>query len=135
MTLIIQLLGSLALSTQITGILALTPVQISAASVYTQNNSVDGIGGFDLKSSADRILAFDYDHSGKNDHLVLTRAGTGIVWILKNTGGVFTPIYQQGDPVRGIGGQGIGGFDIKSAAERRFSFEYDQRGNLDHLVL
>lgn len=134
MTLIIQLLGSLALSTQITGILALNPVQISAASVYTQNNSVDGIGGFDLKSSADRILAFDYDHSGKNDHLVLTRAGTGIVWILKNTVGVFTPIYQQGDPLRGIGGQGIGGFDLKSAADKRFAFDYDHSGNLDHLV-
>ena len=29
-----------------------------------------GIGGFDLQSPADLVFAFDYDHSGKQDHLV-----------------------------------------------------------------
>lgn len=133
MVLSIQLLGIVALSIQTLGLLALNPVQISSTSVYEQGNSGNGIGGYDLKSDTDRILAFDYDHSGKNDHLVLTRAGTGIIWILKNTRGAFAPVYKQGDPVQGIGGQGIGGFDLKSTADKRFAFDYDHTGNLDHL--
>ncbi|MBI3447190.1 MAG: hypothetical protein HY055_17935, partial [Magnetospirillum sp.] len=43
----------------------------------------NGIGGYDLKSPADRIFAFDYDHSGKTDCLSLYRPGTGTIWILK----------------------------------------------------
>ena len=126
----IQLLVIVAFTTHILGILALNPVQVP---IYAQGDSEIGLGGYDLKSSADRILAFDYDHSGKMDHLVLTRPGTGIIWILKNAGGTFTPVYQQGDPGQEIGGQGIGGFDLKSAADRRFAFDYDHSGNLDHL--
>lgn len=129
----IRLLGIVALSTPILAVLPLNPVQILSASVYEQEESGNGIGGYDLKSGADRILAFDYDHSGKNDHLVLTRAGTGIIWILKNKGGSFSPVYQQGDPVQGSGGQGIGGFDLKSPVDKRFAFDYGHSGNLDHL--
>lgn len=135
MALGVQLLGIVALSTQVWNTLALNPVQILPTSVYAQGESGNGIGGYDLKSGTDRILAFDYDHSGKNDHLVLTRAGTGIIWILKNTAGTFTPVYQQGDPVQGIGGQGIGGYDFKSPADKRFAFDYDHSGKLDHLCL
>lgn len=135
MALSIQLLGVVALSTHILGVPALNPVQISPTSVYAQGDSGNGIGGYDLRSPADRILAFDYDHSGKNDHLLLTRAGTGIVWILRNTGGAFAPVYQQGNPVQGVGGQGIGGFDFKSPTDKRFAFDYDHSGKLDHLCL
>lgn len=133
MTFSIQLLGIVALSTQIAATLALTPVPISTSVVYARGDSGVGIGGYDLKSSTDRISAFDYDHSGKNDHLVLTRPGTGTVWILKNTAGSFAPVYQQGDPVHDIGGQGIGGFDLKSPVDKRFAFDYDHSGKLDHL--
>ncbi|MCJ1463856.1 hypothetical protein MMC07_002465 [Pseudocyphellaria aurata] len=133
MTLSIQLLGIVALTTQVVATSALNPVPISTSAVYARGDSGIGIGGYDLKSNTDRILAFDYDHSGKNDHLVLTRPGTGTVWILKNTAGTFAPVYQQGDPVRDIGGQGIGGFDLKSPADKRFAFDYDHSGKLDHL--
>jgi len=44
-----------------------------------------GIGGYDLASPADRVFAFDYTSSGKLDHLVLYRPGTGTIWILQNT--------------------------------------------------
>lgn len=40
------------------------------------------LGGYDLASPADRAFAFDYDHSGKLDHLVLYRPGEGTIWIL-----------------------------------------------------
>jgi hypothetical protein len=98
--------------------------------VYRQGDPGNGIGGYDLKSPADRVFAFDYDSSGKLDHLVLYRPGTGTMWILKNSGGVFSPVYHQGDP-----GNGIGGYDLKSPADRAFAFDYDSSGKLDHLAL
>jgi hypothetical protein len=99
------------------------------APVYHQGDPGKGIGGYDLKSTADRVFAFDYDHSGKLDHLALYRPATGTIWILKNTGGTFTPVYNQGDF-----GFGIGGYDIKSPADRAFAFDYDRSGKPDHLV-
>jgi len=98
--------------------------------VYHQGDPGNGIGGYDLKSPADRAFAFDYDHSGKLDHLALYRPGTGTMWILKNAAGTFSPVYNQGDP-----GNGIGGYDLKSPLDRAFAFDYDSSGKLDHLVL
>jgi DNA-binding winged helix-turn-helix (wHTH) protein len=85
-----------------------------------------GIGGYDLKSAADRALAFDYDHSGRPDHLLLYRPGAGLASILKNTGGTFSSVYE---------GHGIAGYDLLSASDRAFAFDYDHTGKLDYLVL
>src|SRR6266513_2436423 len=98
--------------------------------VYQQGDPGNGIGGYDLRSAADRAFAFDYDGSGKLDHLALYRPGTGRMWILKYAGGVFSPFYQQGDP-----GNGIARYDLRSAADRAFAFDYDGSGKLDHLAL
>jgi Common central domain of tyrosinase/Polyphenol oxidase middle domain len=98
--------------------------------VYQQGDPGNGIGGYDLKSSADRAFAFDYEHSGKLDYISLYRPGTGTMWILKNSGGAFTPVYQQGDP-----GNGIGGYDLKSSADRAFAFDYEHSGKLDYISL
>ncbi|KAF9111872.1 hypothetical protein BGX27_004345 [Mortierella sp. AM989] len=98
--------------------------------VYRQGEPGKGIGGYDLKSKADRAFAFDYDHSGKLDHLSLYRPKTGTFWILKNTNGMFAPVYRQGDP-----GRGIGGYDLKSPADRAFAFDYDHSGKTDHVAL
>ncbi|HEU4993649.1 MAG TPA: tyrosinase family protein [Gemmatimonadaceae bacterium] len=98
--------------------------------VYQEGDPGNGIGGYDLESPVDRAFAFDYDHSGKLDHLVLYRPGTGTIWILRNSGGVFSPVYQQGDP-----GNGIGGYDLKSPDDRAFAFDFDHTGKLDHLAL
>jgi hypothetical protein len=87
----------------------------------------DGIGGYDLQSTADRAFAFDYDHSGKLDHIVLYRPGKGAIWILRNDSGIFTPVHQHGD--------GIGGYDLRSSADRAIAFDYDHSGKLDHLTL
>lgn len=89
-----------------------------------------GIGGYDLESAADKSFAFDYDGSGKADHLAFYRPGTGSIWILKNSAGNFMPVYQQGDP-----GNGIGGYDLKSPADRAFAFDYGRSGKIDHVVL
>jgi hypothetical protein len=41
------------------------------------------VGGYDLKDNRDRAFAFDYDGSGKLDHPVLYRPGTGTIWFFK----------------------------------------------------
>lgn len=98
--------------------------------VYQQGDPGNGIAGYDLKSTADRAFAFDYDHSGKLDHLVFYRPGTGTIWIIKNKQGTFIPVYRQGDP-----GNGIGGYDLRSSADLAFAYDYDHSGMLDHIVL
>ena len=98
--------------------------------VYAQGDPGNGIGGFNLLSPEDRVFAFDYNSSGRLDHLVVYRPGTGTIWILQNQGGQFIPVYAQGDP-----GNGIGGFDLLSPEDRVFAFDYNSSGNLDHLVI
>ena len=103
---------------------------VQFSSVYAQGDPGNGIGGYDLKSTADRAFAFDYDGSGKLDHLAFYRPGTGTIWILSNYGGQFSSVYVQGDP-----GDGIGQYDLKSPADLAFAFDYDHSGTLDHLAL
>jgi hypothetical protein len=93
-----------------------------------------GLGEFDLKSSRDQIFAFDFDHSGFLDHLVLYRPGDGVLFILINNAGVFAIAFVSGDPAKGKY-HGVGGFDLKSVDDRVFGFDYEGSGNLDHLVL
>ncbi|KAK5704892.1 hypothetical protein LTR97_002003 [Elasticomyces elasticus] len=97
--------------------------------VYAQGEPGNGIGGYDLRSREDRSIAFDYDSSGKMDHLILYRPGTGTCWILANSNGAFHAKYARGDP-----GNGIGGYDLRSTADRAIAFDYDSSGNLDHLI-
>ena len=86
-----------------------------------------GIGGYNLGSPADQALAFDYDHSGKLDHIVFYRPGTGALWILKNSNPFFYPLYRTAD--------GIGGYDLKSSADRIIAYDYEHSGKLDYLLL
>ncbi|APR81092.1 Transmembrane component BioN of energizing module of biotin ECF transporter [Minicystis rosea] len=98
--------------------------------VYAQGDPGSGIGGFDLRSPADQAFAFDYNHSGKLDHIALYRPGTGTFWILKNEGGIFSQVYAQGDP-----GNGIGDYNLQSGVDRAFAFDYNHSGKLDHIAL
>src|SRR2546429_5531773 len=93
--------------------------------VYQQGDPGNGIGGYDLRSPADRAFAFDYDGSGRLDHLALYRPGTGTIWILRNSGGVFSPVHQQGDP-----GNGIGGEKHRPPPRPTLSVPYYRRGRL-----
>jgi hypothetical protein len=68
------------------------------AAVYHQDNPGRGIGGFDLSNGGDRLFAFDYGGTGKLDHLVCYRPGTGTIWILKKVSDngspdAFLPVY------------------------------------------
>ncbi|KAH0556966.1 hypothetical protein GP486_005245 [Trichoglossum hirsutum] len=97
--------------------------------VYKQSDLGNGIGGYDLASTADRSFAFDYDHSGKLDHIVLYRPGSGAIFIVKNYNGTFAPVYSQGS-----GGEGIGGYDLMSPNDRAFAFDYEHSGKLDYIA-
>jgi hypothetical protein len=89
-----------------------------------------GVGGYDLIDPADRAFAFDYDGSGKLDHIALYRPGTGTFWILKKTGATFTPVFLEGSP-----GVGVGGYDLADPADRVFAFDHDSSSKLNHLAL
>lgn len=52
------------------------------------------IGGYDLLSEQDQIIAFDYTGSGKLDHLLAYRPGAGIAYILANNAGSFMQVKQ-----------------------------------------
>ncbi|MEV4077239.1 S1 family peptidase [Nonomuraea fuscirosea] len=91
-------------------------------------NRTTGIGGYDLKSAADRIIAYDYDGSGKPDHLVAYRPGTGTVWILKHgTGNSFSAVFHSS--------AGIGGYNLEDVRDQVVAYDYEHTGKLDHLVL
>ena len=107
-----------------------TQKDFSLVTWSTSDVSFTGIAGYDLADPADRVFAFDYDGSGKADHLVLYRPGTGTIWILKNESGIYTPVYNQGDP-----GNGIGGYNLDNPIDQAFAFDYDSSGTADHLVL
>ena len=92
--------------------------------VFTSNQ---GIGGYNLANPIDKIVAFDYQSSGKLDHLVCYRSGEGVCWILKNVNGTFSQVYNE---------KGIGGYDLADPQQRDLIIAYDYSGNghLDHLV-
>src|ERR1041385_8004880 len=80
--------------------------ETSALSTTSSNKtagilSTSGIGGYNLTSTSDRVIAFDYEHSGRLDYLLLYRPGSKNCWIVKNTNGAFTAVYSSSN---GIGG-------------------------------
>ena len=82
------------------------------------NQQPGGIGGFDLVSPADHVIAYDYSGTGKLDHLVCYRPGAGAIFILKKAGddhspGAFAAVYHQGDP-----GQRIGSCNLADSKDR-----------------
>ncbi|WP_245957342.1 M57 family metalloprotease [Chitinophaga flava] len=94
------------------------------SNVYASNQ---GIAGYDLLSANDKVFAFDYTGSGKADHLVVYRPGSGILWILRNNNGTFSNVYASN--------QGIAGYDLLSGNDKVFTFDYTGSGKADHLVV
>lgn len=63
-----------------------------------------GIGGYDLRSVYDKIIAYDLG-SGTKNSLIAYRPGSGTVWAIQNQGGNWVGVVK--------GSAGIGGFDLK----------------------
>jgi Lectin C-type domain/FG-GAP-like repeat/RTX calcium-binding nonapeptide repeat (4 copies) len=91
---------------------------------------LNGIGSFDLLSSADQVLAFDYNRDGKED-LFLYRPGRGAASVARSNGdGTFTTVYDVVDD-GSVGLNGIGGFDLLSSADQVLAFDYNGDGKED----
>ena len=80
-------------------------------------------------SSADRLIAFDYDGTGKKDHILAYRPGGGNVHILKPSNSSFVPVFTSPN------GADIGKYDLTSPLDKIISFDYDHSGKEDHLFL
>jgi hypothetical protein len=59
------------------------------------DNPGNGIGGYDLRIAGDRIIAFDYNGTGQSDHLMLYRPGTGVFYVVKQTGKAGTKEFRR----------------------------------------
>ena len=87
-----------------------------------------GIGGFNLTSAQDRIVAFDHQHTGNPDHLALYRPGTGILWVVRHRpDDTFGAVFKAR--------QGVAGFDLTSTADQAISYDMDQAGRPDRLLM
>jgi hypothetical protein len=87
-----------------------------------------GVGSFDLSSTKDRTVAFDYDHSGKQDYVLTYRPGSKYVAIARhNPDNTFTTVFTSTN--------GIGGFDLAVDRDRIVPFDYDHSGKLDYLFI
>jgi hypothetical protein len=97
--------------------------------VYESNK---GLGEWDLRNGADRVLAFDCNSTGHMDHLVTYRPGRGAIFIFgKDEKGNFVYRYTEGDNP----GRGIAGFALNRAGDRIAAIDYTGSGRLDHLLL
>ena len=77
-----------------------------------------------------RILPYDYDGTGKADHLVFYLPGTGRIMILRNKSGKFSAVYDQTNDR-----SGIGVYDLRSSRDRIFPFAYFPKGKASELCL
>jgi len=89
-----------------------------------------GIGGYDFRSTADRLMAFDLTGTGHKDHLLCYRPGEGAVTILARRGAVFDWAYHTVKP-----GQGIGSYPLDSSLDRLTSIDADSSGAMNDLVV
>ena len=60
-----------------------TGILLTAALAVIFGAALAAQSSYDLRSPADQALAFDYDSSGRADHVTLYRPGTGTIWILR----------------------------------------------------
>ncbi|KAJ7599121.1 hypothetical protein C8J56DRAFT_849178 [Mycena floridula] len=86
-----------------------------------------GIGTYDLEDTRDTGFAFDYDGSGKMDHLVFMRSGAGILFVLSHNSLGFAAIYKTFT--------GLEGFDLSSNLDRAIAFDFTSSGRNDHILL
>lgn len=94
-----------------------------------------GIGGFDFHRANDQVVAFDFDRSGKQDHLLMYRPGSNIVIISRLDAG--DPRDPADDRYVEVfrSTQGIGGVALTSSADRMVPFDYDHDGFMDDLAI
>lgn len=84
-----------------------------------------GIDGWDCLNPADQLFAFDFEGSGKADHLLAYRPvdGQAKVWVMKRTADGFKEVLVQNFPYS------LGTGDLMCP------FDYQHAGKLDHIIV
>ncbi len=86
-----------------------------------------GIGGYDLLSKYDKIIAYDYG-SGYKNYLICYRPGSGLVWVLKNNSGTGLPFAFS---TVQSSAAGIGGFDFEGQNDQLVCIGGPSSGNMN----
>lgn len=63
------------------------------------------------------IISFDAGGTGHEDHLLVYIPGTGYLWLLSYSNGVFNTVWQSN-------GNGIAGYDLKGYYDKIISYDY-----------
>lgn len=88
---------------------------------------------YDLSSSSDRVIPYDYSSNGLTNNVVCYRPGNGICWMFTGYpqfGGYGQVVYNA---TNGIG-SGSTFYDLSSVNDKVFAYDYDGTGKIDHLV-
>jgi len=83
----------------------------------------EGIGGFDLGDQADLGFAFDPNGTGRLDHLLFYRPGSGIAALIAHDKKDFPAIYRSNKDGSKTG-TGIGDFPLTGGRDRAFAMEF-----------
>jgi len=99
--------------------------------------SHDGLGNAFIINPT-KVTSFDFDHSGRNDYLLIAKFDQGIVWVLKNNNdGTFSQVYSTDfglDQDHFTGSYGLYDFTNNERRDYIFAFDYNHSGLQDHLV-
>lgn len=111
----------------------------SSYTFYTRFYSHTGVYNwenehYDLSSSADRIIPYDYFSNGQTTNLVCYRPGAGICWMFTqwplightNIGGYGNISYQSFN--------GLSNYDLVNGNDKIFAYDFNGTGKIDHLV-
>ena len=95
---------------------------------WEYRSTTAGIGGYDLSSSADKVIAFDYAHSGRADHLLMYRPGSNVVQVVRRAAdGTYAQVFRS---TTGLGDRAL---DI--AVDNIVAFDFEGDGKLDDLMV
>ncbi|MGW7433959.1 hypothetical protein ACWGIN_31015 [Streptomyces sp. NPDC054861] len=103
---------------------ALTPQWTSAQVAGAPN----GIGGYDLLRSQDRIIAFDFNGDGKEKQLLAYRPGNRTAWVVsrKRTPGGFKKTFSTD--------KGLPGYDLSSLDDQVVAYDYKGTKSANYLL-
>ncbi len=99
-----------------------------------------GVAGYQPFGTTDQIFPFDFDGSGKLDHLVIYRPGPqNILLILKTTKNKYTGARgysrDRNFNVVFVAQGKLGGYDLSDGLNQACALDYNSTGKTDHLVL
>jgi hypothetical protein len=95
---------------------------------WEYRSTTAGIGGYDLSSAADKVIAFDYAHSGRADHLLMYRPGSNVVQVVRRAAdGTYAQVFRSTT--------GLGDWALNNPVDRIVAFDFEGDGKLDDLMV